>query len=414
MEPMRRLRNLALDVLQTCLRVLPWGTGPRLIRVGNPGREAPVLVTCNYDLTVRRVLKALRGIDAYLLVAPTRGINVWCSAAGGYFTAHQVISILRTSGIGDLVDHRRLILPQLSATGVERKLVEQHTGWRIVFGPVYARDIPAYLTAGRKSEAMRQVSFTLPARLEMGISWAFPISLVGGGIVAIGWPQNVLAFAALVWTLSLGLYAVLPWLPGTIEGASRRAAGSCCTFCALLPQKTGGQTLPWRKWMRYLVFFDPTIRRNLIVWLVFVAALCGYAYARGVWNAGSLAGWSVVSFFVVLLLSMDLAGSTPLYKSGLHEDRLLHIELDEQACQGRAMCWEVCPKDCYVIDARRHKATIAKPDACVQCGACVVQCPEDALTFFTPAGERIPPELIRTYKLNLLGERKESVSRNKS
>jgi ferredoxin len=48
---------------------------------------------------------------------------------------------------------------------------------------------------------------------------------------------------------------------------------------------------------------------------------------------------------------------------------------------------------------------IALPDACVQCGACVVQCPEDALAFVTPSGQRIPPETIRTYKLNLLGRR---------
>jgi NAD-dependent dihydropyrimidine dehydrogenase PreA subunit len=100
-----------------------------------------------------------------------------------------------------------------------------------------------------------------------------------------------------------------------------------------------------------------------------------------------------------------LDGSTPLYKSGLHEDRLLRIALDTDTCKGRAMCWEVCPKNCYVIDTERHKAAIALPDACVQCGACVVQCPEDALAFVTPSGERIPPATIRTYKLNLLGRR---------
>ena len=93
------LREAFFEVVETCLRVFPWPTLPRMIRVGHPGRDAPVLLTCNYDLTVRRVLRALRGQNAFLLVAPTRGINVWCSAAGGMFTAHQVISILRTRGI---------------------------------------------------------------------------------------------------------------------------------------------------------------------------------------------------------------------------------------------------------------------------------------------------------------------------
>lgn len=147
-----------------------------------------------------------------------------------------------------------------------------------------------------------------------------------------------------------------------------------------------------------------------MVWLLFVAALCGYAYRRGAWNVQSLVGWSLASLFVVLLVSMDLAGSTPLYKSGLHEDRLLRIELNAEACRGRAMCWEVCPKSCYVIDTARHKAVIAASDACVQCGACIVQCPEDALAFFTPTGQSIPPEIIRTYKLNLLGRRATFIS----
>lgn len=385
---MQWLGDFLLDVVQTCLRVLPWPREPRLLRVGNPGRAAPVLVTANYALTVRRVLRALRGLDAYLLVAPTRGINVWCSAAGGHFTAHQVVSILRTSGVGELVDHRRLLLPQLSATGVERKLVEQRTGWHVVFGPVDARNLPAYLARGSKTEVMRQVRFPLLDRLEMAVAWAFPISVVGGAVLAIGWRHLLLPFVALVWALTVGLYAFFPWLPGQVERTRQQPPG----------------------WTRYLIFFDPTVRRNLVVWVVFVLGLWGYAAGRGGWNVKSLVGWSLASLFVVLLISMDLAGSTPLYKSGLHEDRLLHVELNAEACRGRALCWEVCPKNCYVIDTARHKAVVAKPDACVQCGACVVQCPEDALAFVTPTGVRIPPEVVRTYKLNLLGRRAASIS----
>lgn len=44
-------------------------------------------------------------------------------------------------------------------------------------------------------------------------------------------------------------------------------------------------------------------------------------------------------------------------------------------------------------------------DRCERCGACIVQCPTDALAFVTPAGKRIPPEEIRRYKLNLMGRR---------
>ncbi len=385
---MAAVRDLLLDLAQILLRSLPWPAKPGLIRVGRPGRDAPVLVTCNYDLTVRRVLRSLRGLDAFLLVAPTKGINVWCGAAGGYFTAHQVISILRTSGIAELVDHRRLILPQLSATGVERKLVEQRTGWRVVFGPVYAADIPAYLAQGKKTEAMRQVRFTLASRLEMAAVWAFPVSVIGGAVLAIGWRYLLLPFVAITWVLALGLYAFFPWLSGTADA-------------------TGPAPPAWVRWM---IFFDPRVRRNSAIWMLFLAGLWGQAYARGALHVHSLVGWSLTSFFLMLLISMDLAGSTPLYKSGLHEDRLLHIDLNAEACTGRAMCREVCPKNCYVIDAALHKAAIAKPDECVQCGACIVQCPEDALAFVTGAGQRIPPAVIRTYKLNMLGARATSIA----
>jgi NAD-dependent dihydropyrimidine dehydrogenase PreA subunit len=383
-----RVRGFVLDLAQILLRSLPWPAATGLIRVGNPGRDAPVLVTCNYDLTVRRVLRALRGLNVYLLVAPTKGINVWCGAAGGYFTAHQVISVLRTSGIAELVNHRRLVLPQLSATGVERKLVEERTGWRVVFGPVYASDIPAYLARGKETEAMRQVHFRLTDRIEMAAVWALPSSMIGGVILAIGWPHLLWPFVAMTWALALGLYLFFPWL-------SR-------------PGDAGRQPPPG--WTRYLILFDPRLRRNVALWALFVAAMWGQAYVRGVVHSHSLAGWSLASFLLMLVISMDLDGSTPIYKSGLHEDRLLKVELNLEACRGRAMCREVCPKNCYTVDAAAHRAAIARPDACVQCGACIVQCPEDALAFVTPAGERIPPETIRTYKLNMLGKRATSVA----
>lgn len=380
---MRRPLDVLLDILQVCLRGLPWPTEPRLIRIGNPGRDAPVFLTCNYSFTVRRVMRALRGQNAYLLVASTKGINVWCAAAGGHFTAHQVISILRTSGIADRVDHRRLILPQLSATGVERKLVEERTGWHIVFGPVYAHDLPAYLQAGRKTNEMRQVSFPLLSRLEMAVAWAFPISTISCAILVIGWRPLALPFAGMVWGISVGLFALFPLLFKRVWPEMKSEPG----------------------WMRFLILFDPSIRRNFLLWLLFEADFSLFDYWRGAWSTSQFLGWSLASLFLVLLISMDMPGNTPIYKSGLHEDRRLHIELDREACQGRAMCWEVCPKNCYVIDSSIHKAAIALPDACVQCGACVVQCPEDALAFISLTGQRIPPETIRRYKLNMVGRR---------
>jgi len=57
------------------------------------------------------------------------------------------------------------------------------------------------------------------------------------------------------------------------------------------------------------------------------------------------------------------------------------------------------------VDSKGHKASIISESECVQCGACIVQCPEDALAFVDGSGQRIPPDEIRRYKVNLLGER---------
>ena len=127
-----------LDILQTIFRMIPWSTEPGLYALGNPDPNSPVIVTCNYDLTVRRVIRALADCDVWLVVAPSSGINVWCAAAGGHFGTHQVVTALKTCGIEARVRHRRVILRQLSATGVIAQEVSRGCGWKVHFGPVYA------------------------------------------------------------------------------------------------------------------------------------------------------------------------------------------------------------------------------------------------------------------------------------
>ena len=75
----------------TLLRVMPFPCQTGLIKIGNPGRDAPVLLTGNFRLTVARVIHAIKGLDAYLLVANSRGINVWCAATGGMLDRKSVV-----------------------------------------------------------------------------------------------------------------------------------------------------------------------------------------------------------------------------------------------------------------------------------------------------------------------------------
>jgi len=103
---MNFIKFIFVNIIETLLRGFPFPSKTGLIKIGNPNRNSPVFLTCNFHLTVERVKRALKGMDAYLLVANSRGINVWCSATGGLFTNHDVISVLKTSKIEKLVDHK--------------------------------------------------------------------------------------------------------------------------------------------------------------------------------------------------------------------------------------------------------------------------------------------------------------------
>jgi hypothetical protein len=75
-----KARDFAGWLRDTVLRLLPHAAPRGLERIGRPGPTAPVLVTGNFTVTVRRVKQTLAGRDAWLLVANSNGINVWCAA----------------------------------------------------------------------------------------------------------------------------------------------------------------------------------------------------------------------------------------------------------------------------------------------------------------------------------------------
>ncbi len=376
---MKHLRFLCFNLLQTLLPLLPFPCRTGLIAIGNPGPDSPVILTCNFGLTVERVRRALAGLNAYLLVANSRGVNVWCAATGGLLTHHDVISVLKTSGIKELVNHRRVILPQLAAAGVDGKLVRRKAGWRVAWGPVYAADLPAFLGSGlKKTAAMGTVRFPWPQRLEMAVAWAFPISLAALLLWPF-WKAGVLPLVALAWALSLLIFLSFPLY-------QRRL---------LVKAKSVG-----------FVFFDHgQLGMILIFWGLFLLGLVGYVLVSGDFSWPLILRWGLSSLVIIAVLGLDLTGSTPVYKSGLHEERLLRITLDEELCKGVGICAEACPAGVFEIDCDRRLALLPHAERCVQCGACIVQCPCDALYFRSPQGEVVAAETVRKLKLNLLGTR---------
>jgi NAD-dependent dihydropyrimidine dehydrogenase PreA subunit len=377
---MNLLKYIVANIIETLLRVLPFPCRTGLVKVGNPDRNSPVFLTCNYHLTVQRVKRALEGMDCYLLVANSRGINVWCAATGGLLTNHDAISVLRTSGIEDLVDHREIILPQLAATGIEAKVIEGKTGWKAIWGPVYADDIPGFLENDfSKPPEMRKVEFLWLQRVEMAVAWAFPISLLVALIVLPLWRGAVFPLAVLIWGLAFLIFMSFPLYERWFSPGGRRFG---------------------------FVFFDfGRAGLPLALWGIFMVGLVAYTALAGQFAWGTILRWGLASLVIVLVITLDLMGSTPVYKSGLHQDRLFRISIDEKKCRGVGVCVEVCPRDCFELDAGRHVATMPRADECVQCGACIVQCPCDALCFESPDGQLVAPEDVRRYKLNMTGKR---------
>jgi NAD-dependent dihydropyrimidine dehydrogenase PreA subunit len=337
-------------IVETMFRFFPFPTGMGLRTIGQPGPDAPVFVTCNFDLTVRRVVGALDGLDCYLLVAPSKGINVWCAAGGGMFNAHSVTSAVKTSRIAEKVNHRTLILPQLAAPGIDVARVERESGWRCEFGPVYAQDIPEYVAADfKKADDMRRARFPLGDRLEMAVMWAAPMSIVAGIPVAIFGPQSLLGVLALIWTFTLFVFA----------------------------------------------FYDPLMRyvpgpvglvKTLLLGLVGSAAVVAYGLLVGAWSWASIVGWSLGILAVALVLGFDLGQRWPWVlsiwaKIGYELEEHFSLEVDAELCTGCATCVEVCPKNVFDLYrlAGSQKSRVARMRDCEQCTACVKQCPEGAI-----------------------------------
>jgi acetyl-CoA decarbonylase/synthase complex subunit gamma len=219
---------------------------PGLYAIGNPDQEATVLVTANYKLTFDRLRQELAGQNLWLLVLDTAGINVWCAAGKGTFGTAELLQRLQAVRLSEIVGHRTLVLPQLGAPGVAAHDIRRDSGFRVIYGPVQAKDIPAFLAAGlQATPEMRRVRFPLSERLAVApvelVIWfkygAAMVAILGGAAAASGRGWGPLAGILLLGLATylagtLAMPLLLPWLPGrafAIKGAVLGAAlaGAC-------------------------------------------------------------------------------------------------------------------------------------------------------------------------------------------
>jgi NAD-dependent dihydropyrimidine dehydrogenase PreA subunit len=233
---------------------------------------------------------------------------------------------------------------------------------------------PAFLDRGRRvRKADRFMRFPPWERMEIATMWSGPMLAIGLPVVVWEWGWATMGAAALAGAaVVFGLFALLPWL--RVEGR-----------------------------VRFLVFGAFAAAGALLG--------SGLLAALGAGTPGHLAVVVAFALLCMAILSVDLAGTTPWYGSYINTwHNEAHIELVEERCTGVAECVQVCPRDVLQMNGRRRKVEIRRPGQCIECGACIVQCPEDALRFRYDDGRVVEAPTIRRTHMNMLGRRR--VSRN--
>ena len=265
-----------------------WGIGrmnykvaPGLYSVGNPDGDSPVLVSANYKLTFDTLRQNLSGLDCWLLILDTKGVNVWCAAGKGTFGTDELVNRIEASGLSEVVSHRKLILPQLGASGVIAHEIARRTGFSVIYGPVRASDIKEFISSGYKAtKKMRTVQFTFKDRIVLT-----PMELVP----AI--KKSLPVFGALFLT---NKFAKRPFDKHDVAAYAGAVLAGAVVTPALLPV-IPGRAFAWKGW---LVGFGWTAKFLLLT----------KRFKRGnrLFSAGELLLFPAVSSY----LAMNFTGSS--------------------------------------------------------------------------------------------------------
>lgn len=266
-----------------------WGVGrmdfkidPGLYALGNPNDKSPVLVTANYKMSFDRLREALSDRNLWIIVLDTQGVNVWCAAGKGTFGTEELIRRIELIKLNQIISHRELILPQLSAPGVAAHSVRKISGFKVTYGPILAIDLLAFLDAGKKTvPKMRRKRFTtwertvlIPVEIVPALKWALLISIIFFLLSGLAGPngfwsnavdQGIFPTMAIIWGLVAGTVltpVLLPWLPGR-----------AFSLKSLIPSLTGAAILTL-----FRVEYLGTLPGNLevIAWFFIIPAISAY------------------------------------------------------------------------------------------------------------------------------------------
>jgi len=253
--------------VRAAINRMRYNVKPGIYAVGNPDTDSVVLVTANYKLSFDTLRKELSGLDTWILVLDTKGINVWCAAGKGTFGTEELVHRIETTGLKEIVKHRRLILPQLGAVGVAAHRVKQRSGFSVIYGPVRASDLPTFVESGiHATPEMRRVRFTIfdrlrvvPVEVVMGFRYLLLIGIVFfllAGLsksgYSIHWTAGIYAFLNLLLAFLAGTVIgplLLPWLPGRSFSLKGAGAGIIVFLAAYFSRLTGSHLIQVLAWL---------------------------------------------------------------------------------------------------------------------------------------------------------------------
>ena len=255
---------------------------PGLYALERPDEHSPVFVTANYKMSFDKLREALPGRNGWILVLDTQGINVWCASGKGTFGTKELVSRIKSSGLEQIVSHRELILPQLSGPGVAAHLVKKLSGFKVIYGPILAADLPAFLDHGLSATPeMRLKTFTTWERMvliPMEVVGALKVGLIvmtvlfllalfgksGGGWLN-GVDHGLFSVVDLLIAIVTGAVLtplLLPWLPG--RAFSLKGLGLGVLAVAVL------MVFGWSDWVTW------SGRLEILAWIFLIPATSAY------------------------------------------------------------------------------------------------------------------------------------------
>ena len=356
---------------------------PGLYALGNPSAAAPVFVTANYTLSFDALRVALSGIDGYILVLDTQGINVWCAAGEGTFGTEELVRRIEACQLKEVVSQRQLILPQLGGPGIAAHEVRKRSGFKVEYGPIRAGDLPEYLKAHQATPEMRLVRFSLSDRLTVAVvdvmrailpmlAIAVVMYFLGGRsvgfssgsdrferVVALSRPVALAAWKGfhqqrVIFGVAYGVafchgYIAAPARSGLVVAGRQSAV-------LLADHATGGGFSGIALYrIDYLHIAQRRQEGNLYIYPT---------PGLDAWRRGG----------IIDCCTRDRKTGKVLMQ---RVSEINTLQYDVQACTGCGVCVEVCPHGVFAMNS--HVALIVRPEACMECGACQKNCPFGAI-----------------------------------